>query len=325
MSGDTKDARSYISQCEEIVRNLGKPKDRDSRKTKALHRMLFYIKVMESASSGHYCSQHPKTLLSNTLVEEDSAPVSYVPDICDQNLCYGQVVHNSASDLHVDASGEEKDAVSGIPRALLRLVARTTELIDEIACSAPPDSGLFNLSNEIEKKASCLESDIVTWPVSDQRSANPAMAPPCPMPTTCADDSVDTSQQMLNCISRALHSAILIYFYKSVRKTHPMILQHYVESVLRDLEIHDSLKSRFTPARLNVIVWPSFIAACEAVNEDLRRRAIACLRHAAWAGFCNWEVAEIVTREVWRRQDVGNVRASWQEVVRDLKVNIVLT
>lgn len=322
MSGDTKDARFYILQCEEIVRKIGKPKDRDSRKAMALHRMFFYIQLMESASSANCRSQHPKTLLSNTLPEEDSALVGYMPDICDQNLWHGQVVRASASDLHLDVSEDENDTIYGIPGSLLRLIARTTELIDEIAFSTSTNPGLFNILKEIERKTSCLENDICTWTVT-----NPSMAPALLTSATHADtaDSVDTSQQMLNCLSRAVHSAILIYFFRSVRKTHPVILQHYVESVLRDLEIHTSLKARFTPARLNVIVWPSFIAACEAVNEDLRRRAIACLRQAAWAGLCNWEVAETVAHEVWRRQDAGNVKASWQEVVRELQVSMVLT
>lgn len=296
----------------------------------ALHRMFFYIQVMESASSGKCRSHHPKALSSNTLLEEDSVLVGHMPDVCDQNLWHGQVVRVSASDLHLDVLEHEQfqeDTIYGIPGSLLRLIARTTELIDEIALSASTASGSSNLPEDLERKTSCLENDICTWTIPEQPSVNPTVAPPLLPSATPADtaDSADTPRQMLNCLSRSVHSALLIYFFRSIRKTHPAILQHYVERVVRDLEIHCSLKPRFTPARLNVIVWPSFIAACEAVDKDLRRRAIACLRQAAWAGFCNWEAAETVAREVWRRQDVGNVKTSWQDVVRDLQINMVLT
>lgn len=330
VSGHTADAPSYILQCEEIVRKIGAHQPRSSRKAADLHRMFLYIQVMESASSGHPRSRYPKHLESALRETDENALVTFLPDNVGQEESHGRLTRASLRDLHLgEAEDEFQEAIWGMPDSLLRLIGRATELIDDIEESTCINHGDNSPgpSAEMEQRISSLENSICLWSV--EKSSNPSGELLSPSITASEEipigSNLDTQQQMQDSFSRAVHSALLIYFFRSIRKTHPVILQHYVEIVLRNLEIHTRLKTQYAPARLNIIVWPSFIAACEAIGGDLRRRSIECLRQAAWAGFCNWEAAEQVTNEVWRRRDAGNVTASWQDVVRELQVNMVLT
>ncbi|KAH7024577.1 fungal-specific transcription factor domain-containing protein [Microdochium trichocladiopsis] len=345
VSGDTTDARPYILQCEHIIRNMNPSKNRLSRKTSNLHEIFYYIQVMESASSVQHSSHHTRRLL----------PYAADQDTGDTDLEVGagvtltrdtDIARVSSSELCLDETDGEEDVMYGIPGSLIHLLARTTALIEKTEQSDPSQGDKPSTSSpiEVEKMTRTLENDICAWP-GQRKHRSIATRPPARdvlatqsgvdtdtifEPTSDSfhkDSVVDCSlpRLMTDCLAQALHAAILIHFFRTVRKTHPAILQHYVEAVTSHLEMHASLKTMSAPARLNAIVWPSFIAACEAIDEGLRRRGIACLRQAAWAGFCNWEAAEAVTREVWRRRDAGDTCASWQQVVRDLSVHMVLT
>lgn len=309
--------------------------------------MLYYIQVFETASSVEQNSQHADKLMP--AVSEASTDASLVLSHAEiepaQTLASERL---STSELRLPESNLDREVGYGIPTSLIHLLARTTALVRDIEAS-----GLAHhqLTAELEERSVHLENVICAWQGRKRRrittaassdvhhafnshllksnsTASPAQAP-------AEDDDNDNDvgghslpRLMSDCLARALHAAILIHFSRAVRRTHPAILQHYVESVLAHLEMHASLKttmSGFPAARLNAIVWPAFIAACEAIEEPLRRRAVACLRQAAWAGFGNWETAEAATREVWRRRDAGDVGASWQQVVRDMAVHMILT
>ncbi|KXJ86066.1 fungal-specific transcription factor domain-domain-containing protein [Microdochium bolleyi] len=335
ISGDTRNARSDILQCEQVIR-MKPGKRRPSRKTSDLHEMFFYIQVIESASSAQPDPCRAKTLMpddrSSGLDSHDAELVTRpVGPLQDE---HSELVRVTPSELCLEDADGEEDVMYGLPSSLLHLLGRTTALINKIEASPDPHRGACT-SAEIEETASRLENDICAWPGQrrkrcggDRGIARDALTTSSTAPpdnSSSRDPDQSLPGLMTSCLAQALHSAILIHFFRTVRRTHPAILQHYVKRVTRHLETHASLRTASAPARINAIVWPSFVAACEAADADLRRRGIACLRQAAWAGFCNWEAAERVTRETWRRRDAGDPTASWQQVVRDLAVRMVLT
>lgn len=229
----------------------------------------------------------------------------------------------------IETDEDSHEAVYGMPGSLLRLIIRTTGLIEEIEASPFGDTTPNSLPPELNQKAMLLEHSICSWGSGTDISKSRDYLPSIESADIGSYVSEIRPEMLARTMSKALstsvHHALLIHFFRSVRNTNPGILQHYVESVIWNLELHEQCKKSFAPSRVNVIVWPSFIAACEAIGEDLRLRSIGCIRHALWSGFRNHVVAERVTREVWKRRDMGYWNTTWRSVVRGMNISMALT
>lgn len=77
-------------------------------------------------------------------------------------------------------------------------------------------------------------------------------------------------------LSRAMHQAVIIYFYRRVYDTDAMVLQEQVRKCLDDLEPCMGQKAGDQDFATS-IAWATYIAACGAVTPDLRQRALGYL------------------------------------------------
>jgi arginine metabolism regulation protein II len=284
--------------------------------------MFLYIQVVEETSFNESPEQYTNLVGSATTDKDKAALVQCIPEINYEYYSSRVMDRASIDELGLDGPEDEfNDGVYGVPGSLLRLIARTTSLINEIQ---PHLCG--TLPTELDQKASILENNICAWNTRSGIHNGEMLTSVANLsPGQREKSGQDVSDIMQTCISAAVSHALLLYFFRSVRNTNPVILQHYVESIIRNMETHTEYKIRFSSTRVNIVVWPTFIAACDAIGEDLRLRSIECLRQAAWSGFRNWEAAEGVAREVWRRRDAGYVNATWQSVLRESSVNMILT
>ena len=150
-------------------------------------------------------------------------------------------------------------------------------------------------------------------------------------PSTLDLSSVDLSplaQTLTLHHAYVFYYAWLIHFYRTLRRhppRHPQI-QHLVTSAvhhLKDIEIlgGDSIGC--------TLVWPPFIVACECIDEDMQRKILGWYVSKRTHGFMNLEISKDTAKEVWRRrrvceEEVLDGDSSWQEVLRDLNMDIVL-
>ncbi|KAJ9502973.1 arginine metabolism regulation protein II [Exophiala xenobiotica] len=323
ISGDPWDSRFFILQCEEIVNKVGRTKQRFSNKALSLHRIFSYIRIIEQTTFVQTRDQYLETLDKHALFPEQLELVKRIPEHAFSHSATEASNLQTMSDLGLTGPEEETFYdLYGMPGSLLRLIARTNNVIAELD---PP--GLHGTSQpamppHLLTAAAVLESDICRLGLPSTDSAGTASM----YTSTDITKVVDAPRAMRSHLATAMHHALLVYFFRFVRGTNPIILQHYVEKILTSLECHQESKDRFfSGARLGTTVWPSFIAACEALGENLRRRAVICMRHAAWAGFKNAEAAEVVAREVWRRRDAGENDVSWSTVLRESRTILLLT
>lgn len=339
ISGDPWDARFFILQCEDIVNRIGRTKRRFSDKALQLHRIFSYIRIIEQTTFVQTRDQYLETLDKHALFPEHVEMVKQIPQDTFSHSATVALNLQTMSDLGLTGPEEETFyELYGIPGSLMRLIARTNNLIadidpPELHGTAPPA-----MPPSIVAAAAALENDICRFQVPNVRDTTTTTTSSSSAEPTSSDviitttDIVNTennnnaSQIMRSHMGTAMHHALLVYFFRFVRGTNPIILQHYVESILSNLESHQASKDRFfMGVRLGTTVWPSFIAACEALGDDLRHRAILCMRHASWAGFKNAEAAEVVAREVWRRRDAGENDVSWSTVLRESRTILLLT
>lgn len=109
--------------------------------------------------------------------------------------------------------------------------------------------------------------------------------------------------------------------------------QHLVSKALEHLENIDSLSHNISVADT---LWPGFVAAVEAVDTDLRHRALVWLARAKRHGIGNVFQAVSLVMEVWRRVDrqwvektrgleseLGSV--DWRQVMQEQGTYIMLT
>lgn len=108
--------------------------------------------------------------------------------------------------------------------------------------------------------------------------------------------------------------------------------QHLVSKALEHLENIDALAGDLAIANT---LWPGFIAAAEAVDWKLRRRALMWFGRAKRHGIGNITKAKALVQEIWRRVDrlmledhethpeLGPV--DWREVMNDMNMYIMLT
>ncbi|KIX01407.1 uncharacterized protein Z518_09133 [Rhinocladiella mackenziei CBS 650.93] len=342
ISGDAWDSRLFILQCEEIINKIGRTKRRFSDKALQLHRIFSYIRIIAQTTYCQTRDQYLDALDKNqdkdAITEELLEQVKNIPE--QESLPHLRSIglpsknsqYQTMSDLGLTGPAEEEIFFDlyAIPSSLLTLISRTNQMVaelDEIGTCLPI------LPTALVADAAELEKDICKWKFQGTNNTNTTAIAPGPFDLEAnrnssggiISETQNPEQVMRSNIATAIHHALLIYFFRFLRFTNPVILQHYVESVLSNLEGHRDIKAQFYPgARIGTIVWPSFIAACEALGDNLRRRALECMRHAAWTGFKNAEPAEMVAKEVWKRRDAGDVYVSWANVLRELSPGTIL-
>ena len=173
----------------------------------------------------------------------------------------------------------------------------------------------------LRKRSKILEDQICNW------------EPPASRSTTNNDvedsggDSLYASNAMImNSIVSAIHRALIIYFYRRVRNVNPIILQEYVVKTISLLLLSEEYKVAFNLFTTG-IVWPAFIAACEALSEELQTQIMGWFRKIGqWSGLRNFEIAGDADMEVWKARRVRKqVHIQWLDVLREREIKLFLT
>ncbi|KAK5223630.1 arginine metabolism regulation protein II [Exophiala xenobiotica] len=119
------------------------------------------------------------------------------------------------------------------------------------------------------------------------------------------------------------HYGSLINFERTVRGTSPCALQDLVAQAIDHFEDIERLGADTVGCTL---IWPPFVVACECLRADLQDRMMNWYKSKRRHGFMNLEISKDVAQEVWRRRDEApkGIDIRWQDVVADLKIDIVL-
>jgi len=143
-------------------------------------------------------------------------------------------------------------------------------------------------------------------------------------PDNLALDGFDArSQALTRHHAYVFYYASLIYFQRTVRRRPPDSLQDMVHLAVGHLEEIEELGGNMIGCTL---VWPPFVVACECLSPDLQNRILAWYKLKQRHGFMNLELSKDIARELWRRRVAAPAEADiqWQDVLQDLKMDIVL-
>lgn len=202
--------------------------------------------------------------------------------------------------------------IYGFPERLLSFISQVTALANELAvyCGGDADS----IPSHLVRTSKTLERSICTWEYADDVMLG-------------IDGSLpQANQTIITHLVIAIHSAILIFYYRRVVGIHPLVLQSLVEKVIDELEQHEYEKAALFISNTG-IVWPGFIAIVEALDNQLQQRLYSWLRNCArTTGMRNFDVAADFALELWEyRRQVNDPTISWLQLVRDRRHALVLT
>lgn len=137
-----------------------------------------------------------------------------------------------------------------------------------------------------------------------------------------------------SCMVRALHSALVIFFYRRIFKVHPWILQDHVKSVVEALQDFDTSCQTFEVYGPGS-PWPVFMAGCEAIAPLQRDYLSQWLERAfAKTGFARFQTIKSCMLEVWKKRDsLGQPKDrssldktwSWIHVSREQNIYLLLS
>ncbi|KAI3329574.1 fungal-specific transcription factor domain-containing protein [Ustulina deusta] len=120
------------------------------------------------------------------------------------------------------------------------------------------------------------------------------------------DAKVDSSAH----VTSAVQNALDIYFYRKIYDIDALLLQHLVSNVLAFLTLNQCVGSAFAPSGSLCLVWPAFIAACEAQDATVRKAFPewfeSCARNS---GFRTFNTTLKAVKDAWSRPEYCSARA----------------
>ncbi|KAF2846164.1 hypothetical protein T440DRAFT_433100 [Plenodomus tracheiphilus IPT5] len=365
LSGNSNEARCYLIDAERLVRLRGLAKRDVSRRARLLHHVYTWLRIIgESTFTLHgYEGSGLQTKVKNILVSSRDSHLSESSSAQETSTMNNQSqlddflrieTHGTDSDSEVDASRDKlaglRDIhlastqqwsktlymdIYGIPELWLKLVSQTTRVanvMDLLEKKSLHTTEAFTKS--LQRKTSRLEHMICS--LSAQYSVLEPLAPLQDHGDRARSTDISTSKAML----QALGSALVILFYRRVRKVHPWILQSHVTDIRNALEGFEAAQNAAAVAHLGS-PWPAFIAGCEAISPSTREWFRDWMQKAAAQSACNGAgVSLSVMQEVWKRRDAADQIAhnatdinlglektrvhSWVDVLRESKSWLML-
>lgn len=181
------------------------------------------------------------------------------------------------NDLHLSIPGLWRSTlypeIWGVPESWMILLSQTIRLENEKEFANSCDSGAAVSLREFSKRAKALEQCILHWEDTTRGHGHDRQSP-----------GAEIDHVLLDSALSALHHGLIIYFYRRVYDLDASMLQVQVTQV-RDSLLACRGYLRSGSKYLAGLVWPTFVAACEAVAVDLQNSFLdwfaLCARHNA--------------------------------------------
>lgn len=307
VSAQLEDTYLYLREINRLIAIYGMELSRISTTLRILQNIFYYIQTMQDTVgvfSGEKLIHSPPTRTRRGIGFPSFETSSSIRDACFCN----------------DGGSSQSlfESVFSVPPSLFGLISRVTALIHETEGGDINEATHTN-SSLLSDSVNQLETEIWDWSSTSNNGVSPS-------PTTCLhglafsspDSANHASDSPLHHYIEAMHSAVLIYFYRCVRNVDPLMIQHLADKTIDSLTRCTELRQK-TQDPSSDTCWPLFIAGCEALNPSTRKRVKDLFAiEAARTGIRMFEKACQATVEVWSVRDRRrNRHLSWSAVLRE--------
>ncbi|UQC75404.1 uncharacterized protein CLUP02_02058 [Colletotrichum lupini] len=312
MSGDTSTCGVHLDGAQQLIIHMGKGKPRLSSKSRALHRIYYYLRVI-------YESTAPLRSRTCRFSPSSREGVLHMPHSPGQQVSTStfpfpdeDAISSCSEPVQAASKMASYECIYGIPQSLLVLLQRTIDLIDRVD-AARKNHSITSMPKDLDRTCDDIERDIFDWPLDLEL-------------TRYRDADIGTSFEIIYHQTHSFHNALIIYFSQNVRLLSHRYLRQYVTEVLHDIETIENIKaeSKLLAAPL---FWPAFMAATEAHDQRLQDRFRQWYTKVAVYGIKAVRTGTQVVYEVWKRgpSSDGRVTSQWRTVVEETGMTLMLT
>lgn len=322
--GDSDKRRCCLVQAEKFISINGFAKSTISQKRRSLHHCYAYMRIM--AETTCIADGLSERLANTSLSPEEDVPsaefrissdITFSEDILAEEKDPGV----AQRDLHLAIPGRWSltlfPEMYGVAESFLMLLSQVIRLANERDFSIlyQNASGRLNL-RDFWLRAKALEKGISILLRS------------CTSESTTRRD-YESAMEAGNPRAHAMYTALLIFFHRRIYDLDATMLQREVTSV-RSLLMHIQQDGAGKSGEsMATLIWPAFIAACEAVDLDSQgffsQWFDTCF---TTTGLVNASVAKSIIEMIWaKREAVGLNKdmCTWPEVLRAKKIRLMCT
>lgn len=211
------------------------------------------------------------------------------------------------------------DTLLGLSTELWPIIHRLSHLLSikkgiEAALDGGEVSKATVLRTELENSSQAIELALKDWkPTLDEMATDTAI-------------EETRIQSILNNAEAYRHSAF-VYLYRTIHmsgRDHPIVQKHAHLSLLACSNVVN-LASQCHNGPMSALLWPLFVASCEAITEEDRTLALEAFGGTERRqGMNNIMRAWEVVQEVWARADASQDGAvNWRDICDEMGLNIV--
>ncbi|KIW77227.1 hypothetical protein Z517_09673 [Fonsecaea pedrosoi CBS 271.37] len=341
------DARAYMIDAERLLRLRGLAKRAISRKARELHHVYTWTRIVEESTFvlRNYESTRAKGAVGTArsgevpAMQPHSGPNPRLDDflrldtsIPDSEIEAGAEKDNETGqhDIHLEDSREFPPSMYtelyGISEKWLSLVSQTTRLANFVdSMEFDKDRCDIVFMEAIERRKRRLENMVCAFATRDLPDADDQALSATRRP------GLELARESM---VQALNSALVMFFYRRIRRVNPLILQEHVRTVIQALKTYEAA-CRETGTRGTGSPWPAFMAGCEALYPSQKEYLKGWFERAfAATGFTRLTVAKACMEEVWRRRDqpVGafctgsrDQTRTWERISKEQNLHLLLS
>lgn len=303
------DGRCFLLDAERVIKLRGN-KPYPSKKVRLLHNIFLYNQIFELSTSISSTVEPPfQTVGRSQIQSEMTTSMNIMPDLTLQGV---NPVSSSGNDGNlcdqlIMSDGSWFESIYGFPIELMKLILHVTYLAQETDSQQTPG---FHTMTSLTNRARVLEDLICgfKWRPNSNKLLQAEG-------TTRQDD-------LMRPLVSAIHQALLIFFYRRIRKLNSYALQPFVKRTVSELFEFQHMKKEnniVTP----VPCWPGFIAGCEALEEEDRQRFRDWYSQSG-GGWRSFDTIGGVVEQFWRAK-ATNGELTWDCFLQQRRIVIIPT
>ncbi|KAL2209581.1 hypothetical protein CC79DRAFT_1271400 [Sarocladium strictum] len=314
MSGDTSTCGIHLDGAFRFMNHIKSSKSKYSSKARSLHRIYFYLRVIYDSTacrsfiaSSNKNTNNPETPPSPEADFGTALSVGLLDKVDDDTSAERSVLNHVAAPR---TQVGEYECVYGVPQSLLILLARTTDLIEQVTTSRHQTSCSSNfIPSDLNDQCDKLESDIIEW-----------------LPSPSSPESTTPSALIIQKTTLAFHNALIIYFAQHIPLLRHTYLRTHIDLVLTSIESIEAIKSESNIFSAP-LYWPAFIAGSEAFDQALQDRFRSWYVRVEPYRLASVRSGIDVLRDVWKAGPggKGRVTSQWRSVVQKTGAKLMLS
>lgn len=330
LSGEHAEAQAFLVDAEYLIRLRGLPKSHKSVKVRSLHHVYTYLRIMAESTCGcallNICPDRPSSSLLAIEFSSLSLRSFRVADDgmdVDLDVTLEKSIEVGHNDIHLEVMGQWNDTlypdIYGVPESLMTLLSQIIRLANEQELLHRGPTIDTRVVENLTRRANLLEQYVLSWKPPPPRSSSLAGC-------STIEDSENDSSQAANDMILAMHQALILFYYRRIRKINAMIIQDTVRKCLGYLQQSDGARME-GGFNNTVILWPGLVAACEALDPYLQSQLLEWLLTTGHrTSLSSFFVAASIAQRVWKeRQETKNYILSWFDVMKQERSPIMAT